>query len=483
MNVPRWKLLTAALAIGISGDILLRGGEFRLGFALWIVMVCGSVIAVGGRLGTERMFLLAGIALAACGLVWNDSPMLGTIDVLSLLCIGAMTIWHGTGRRISELSVIEPARAAILALLNTIGGAADVMQRRRSGDHDTSASPDRARAILIGTVLALPPFIVVASLLAASDSVFARVLQRIFAVDALGHVLIALLLGWMATGWLRSALGEPLGKSLAIIRSPGLPFVSIAVGLYALTALLVLFVATQARVLFGGAEFLRVTEGLTVANYARQGFFQLIVASAIVLVTLVVGEWLLASDDASGRRRYRQAGAILVTLVLALLVSSATRIGLYVSEFGLSVDRSFAAAGILGVLAAVVVFVMTTLRGRADRFAPITLYCTIGWVVMLNLVNLEARVVNANLSRAARGESFDAKYHAELSADAVPALMNGAKGLPAAECERVVTTLRETWRARFAAQDPGYDWRHWDLPRAGLSERLAQTGVCDGAKP
>lgn len=482
MNVPAWKILIAALVIGIVGDVLLRGGEFRLGFALWIAGVCVSVVAVGGRPGAERVLLLAGAVLAAFGLVWNDAPMLVTIDILSVLCMGALTIWHGTGRRIGELTVVESVRAGMLAVVNTLGGAADVLQRvRRDESGGDVAGPGRSRAILLGTVLALPPVIVVTALLASSDSVFERMLQRAIAIDGLGHVLLVLVLAWMATGWLRSALGDPLAKSLLRVRSPGLPFVSIAVGLYALIALLTLFVATQLRVLFGGAEFLRVAEGLTVANYAREGFFQLILASAVVLGTLLAAEWLLAGDDTAGRRRYSVAGGILVTLVLALLVSSATRIWLYVSEFGLSVDRSYAVAGILGVLAVVIVLVSTTLRGRSDQFAPVTLLCTIGWVVMLNLVNLEARVVTVNMSRASQGLPFDAKYHAQLSADALPALLQGAPLLSAADCERLGVELREAWRLRLIGD--ARDWRGWNLPRRGLAERLRQPVACGGAMP
>ncbi|MDZ7631180.1 MAG: DUF4153 domain-containing protein [Gemmatimonadaceae bacterium] len=207
-------------------------------------------------------------------------------------------------------------------------------------------------------------------------------------------------------------------------RAPGLPFITVSVVLNALVVLLLAFVLTQARVLFGGAEFLRTTANLSVANYAREGFFQLIAASGVVLATLVMAEWLLAADDAHARRQYRTVSVALLALVALLLVSSATRIVLYMNEFGLSIDRAFAECGDrVGV---------RCVGGFRPHHAARPVPCsscarrscvTVGWVSLVNLINPEALVVRVNVARATAGASFDAAYHAHLSADALPLLL------------------------------------------------------------
>ena len=265
---------------------------------------------------------------------------------------------------------------------------------------------------------------------------------------------------------LRAALGDVVTTPLPEIATPGLPFLSLGVGLFAMTGLLALFLATQVRVLYGGAAFLMATNGLTVAAYARDGFFQLVVAAGVVLGTLVIGEWLLTPDDHTARRRYRVVGALLIVEVLALLVSAATRIALYVREFGLSVDRVMASAGIMFVGAVLLTFAITTLRGRTARFAPVALMVTIGWVALLNIANPDALVVRANLARATAGKSFDAKYHAALSADALPALLNGASVLPAAVCQDLELHLRLVWSERLPDRGSHLDWRAANLPLA-----------------
>ena len=178
---------------------------------------------------------------------------------------------------------------------------------------------------------------------------------------------MATALAWTAAGWLRAALGDPIRAPVTQLRSPALVFASVSVGLYVLMAIVALFLATQARVLFGGAAFLMATQGLTVANYAREGFFQMVGASAVVLATLVIADWLLDPNDAVARRRYHVAGAVLVVLVAATLVSAIVRMSLYVSEFGLTVDRGMASAVMVWVVAALVAFSASILRGQIQQ--------------------------------------------------------------------------------------------------------------------
>ena len=463
-------VLATALLLGVAGDALLRGGGIRMGLTAWIAMLVACAVAIGGRSGTQRNLLLGGILLAALGLAWRDSEMLYAVDLLSLACTGALLVWLGSGRSLAQLTVIESARAAVLAVVNALGGAAGVLQQGLGHGDTAPASTGRARALAIGAVLALPPLFIVTSLLASSDVVFAARLDGIgqfLATDALQHVLVSLALAWTTAGLLRAALGGTIRGLVPEVRTPSIAFLSVSVGLYALIAVLTLFVATQAQVLFGGAAFLHATAGLTVAAYAREGFFQLVVASGVVVGTLVVAEWLLDAEDTQGRRRYRVAGSVLLGLVSALLASAVARIWLYVGEFGLSIDRAFACAVMVWVVVALGVFAGTTLRGRAERFAPTALFATVLWVALLNVANLEAIVVRVNVARAQRGELFDVAYHAKLSADALPALRAAATRLSPPDCQALSDALRKSWSDRLAhPPNGGKDWRSRDLARA-----------------
>jgi len=463
----------AALIAGVSADTLLRGGMLRIGFALWVATMICAVFVIdlqspqsGGR--GQRSLLLAGIACAAFGLVWRDAELLYVIDFLSLLCVGALTVWLGTGASLRQLTAVETVRAAALAVVNTVGGAAGVV--RDASDH-LSRTPELAskrRAISLGIAMAVPPLFLVLSLLANADGVFQRLMSMAAdTISRLGteHLFVSLVFAWLAAGWLRAAVGDHALEPIPRVRAPRLSFLTVSISLYGLVALLMLFLATQASMMFGGAQFLLRTAGLTAATYAREGFFQVIAAAMVVLATLVATEWSLSPDDQHGRRHFRTAGAILLSLVTVVLASAVSKLSLYINVYGMTVDRFFAFALMTWILGALLVFATTTLRARAEHFAPATLMLTVGWVAFLNIVNPEAIVVHTNARRAATGKSFDATYHATLSADALPALRDVAPRLDMINCRALSDSLRGSWGVRLAqTHAPGVDWRSRDLP-------------------
>lgn len=474
------RTLVVAALIGIAGDALLRGGMWRAGFALWIALVVVAALVLDGR-DRERRLMLLGLFAAALGLAVRDADYLWPIDFLSTLCMGALIVWHGTGRRLADFTLVQAARAPLLSLITMLGGASAVLRDGVAAGGGTVETGRRARAVGIGAILAVPPIFLVAVLLGQSDAAFGGFIDGLGTFlerGAVRHAVVAAILAWAAAGWMRAAAGD--GSLVRVIDppSPAVPFLTVSIGLYGLIGLLALYLGTQARVLFGGASYLLATAGLTRAEYARNGFFEMVAATAIVLATLAVADWLLGSEEAPARRRFRAAGTVLVAQIVAILGSAVVRMWLYVSEFGLTIDRAFAFSAMCWVLATLMAFALTTLRGRSARFAPAVLGVTVAWVAALNLANLEGLVVRVNVSRAAAGAAFDWSYHSQLSADALPTLRAQAPRLGAADCARLEAALLEVWayRGYLGASTTWGDWRANDLPRASALSWAAADG-------
>lgn len=488
------RLFLAAPVVGAAGDWLLRGDDARLGFALWATLLVAVAAWLGGRALGERRWLLLGILAAAWGTVVRSAPHLQAIDLASFLCTGALAVWAGNGGALRTLTVPGAVRAAVMAPVTAVLGAAGALADLATGTSDATTARGRgarrARALALGVLLAGFPLLVVSGLLMSSDAVFAAFIEQLgtlLAREGVEHLVVIVALTWVTLGLARAVLGAPPVLAPRLPAPPAVEFLTVSVALYGLVLLLALFLGTQARTLFGGESYLLATAGLTRAAYARQGFFQLVLASGVVVGTLVAAEALLATDDAAGRRRFRAVGTVLVALVAALLGSAAWRLSLYVQEFGLTVDRALAAGVMVWVVALLATFAATTLRGEAARFAPAMLLVTVGWVLSMHAVNLEGVVVRTNASRVAAGESFDVSYHAALSPDALPALRLLGPVLPADQCHALDTAIRAHWAAADARSvarglTPG-DWRQWSVAGARLRRWLAARALpaCGGA--
>jgi len=466
-------LLLTAIGVGIAGDLFIPGGPWRAGFVLWMAVV--AIAALGLRPNRERTTLILGAAIAAAGLAWRDAEMLFQIDLLSTLCMGALVAWHGTGHRLRELTVVQSARAAVIGVVTLATGAPAALRDGAEHSATRGALARRLRALAIGIVFAIPPLTLVAGLLSESDQRFEAYIvdiHRLLTTTAIHHLLTTAFVSWLALGWLRSATRDRVSTIVPEIRSPGLPFLTVSVGLSSMVALLALYLTTQAQALFGGAEHLLATVGLTPAEYARSGFAEMIVASIIVVTTLVLAEWLLR-DDETERQWFGVIGGVLVVEVAALLLSAIVRMRLYIGEFGLTGGRVLAVAIMVLVAAALGVVLTTLPRKQSARFAPRMLGVTIGWVALLNLVNPEAIVVRTNLARAAEGGTFDVAYHATLSGDAVAVLAEEAGRLPAPTCATLATALTAHWAKRVA--ESSGDWRS-----EGVSSRRARAWYAAG---
>jgi len=160
-----------------------------------------------------------------------------------------------------------------------------------------------------------------------------------------------------------------------------------------LNLLFLSFVLVQIRYFFGGAATVQATAGLTYAQYARSGFFELVWVAALVLPLLLGLHWLQKPGDARAQRLFTWQAAVQVALLFVIMASALARMRLYEGEYGLTELRLYTTA-FMGWLALVFAwFTLTALRGRRERFAFGAAVCAFALVV-----NPDDRIVRANLA-------------------------------------------------------------------------------------
>jgi hypothetical protein len=205
----------------------------------------------------------------------------------------------------------------------------------------------------------------------------------------------------------------------------------------------------------------QATTGLTYAEYARRGFFELVTVAALVLPFLLAIHWLLPPDHAPAQRWFRLLAAVQVVLLFVIMVSALQRMRLYQAEYGLSEQRLYPTA-FMGWLAVVFVwFAFTVLRGRRERFTFGAMVAGYLLLAVLQVLNPDALIARTNLARTQAGRSFDARYAAGLSADAVPELVAGLPLLNLQDRCTVATRLLKRWPP---PENP--DWRSWSQARS-----------------
>jgi signal transduction histidine kinase len=459
-EAPKW-VLPAAAGAGAFAAVALPEAQAGLGLVLVAVVLGGAALPAVLRRVTPWTVAFGATAywLVAMAAV-RDADWLVAILLPAGAGLGALAV-SGAGK--GWMGVIRGGLSVLLALGPVPWFLAGPMKRLTARRR---VLPTLA-ALGITAVLLL----VFGVLFASADAVFATYVERLTAAPAWVEQVPVRIFLFGVFGVLPAAVVLVALRPVVDPAGPATRFeVSRSVWLVPLTAVNLLFaafVAVQITALFGGDALVLETAGLTYAEYARQGFFQLVVVSVFVLGIVAVAAGLL---KVGRRERWVLAAllGVLCGLTMVVLASALHRMNLYTDAYGLSRLRLSVQATVwwLGALFALVLVAgAVRLAGRGIGWLPRTIVLVTGLSLgAFALANPDLQVARTQVE--IRGvTNLDSGYLGDLGAEAVPALDRLPE--PQRSC-----VLRDVVRANGLAEpDP---WNGWNLARAQARALLAE---------
>lgn len=425
------RILIEAAFLGLLADGALRNAPAGLGWTLWVLALSLAALNVARHRGLsitgEQLAWLGTAVACSASFAWRDAEALRAASVLGTLV--ALTMFAMCVAGVPALSVfaarVRDVIAAGVYTVRDLAVGAPVLAVVDAELHKLSsvrrgASWTAVRALL----LALPLVLVFGLLLSRADPILARVF-RIPPFDAevvIEHVMLTGVFAWWTAGFLRGAI---LGVTWRPVLPDRLPFqlgvVEITTALGALVALFGVFVVLQLRWLFGGADLVLATTGLTVAEYARRGFFELVTVAALVVPVILVSRALI--EEEAVIHRHRRLSLALIVLLAPMMASALLRMKLYVDHFGLTTDRLYATALMAWLGIVFIAMARTVFRGWARPFAAMSMLSGFVMLFILNAVNPDQWVARVNLGRPSTERGVDYEYLARLSGDAMPTVV------------------------------------------------------------
>jgi hypothetical protein len=466
--------------MGAAGDLLLRGpGAPGLNFTLLFAGLAAAVGIVslngGRRLSREALVWIVVGVVFGTGLVWRGSETLRFFAFVSAASAFALPALRAGGAWIRKAGVADLVEAVAASGLHAGLGATRLLQKSHWETAVTEESHRTARtvgrSVVIGVLLAALPLGVFSALFFSADPIFAEILGNFVRIDLssfASHLVLTAVLSWLACGYLA---GFSSGTRLDGLRElgwepPKLRTGEVAVALGLVDLLFLAFVIVQFRYLFGGSQMVEVTPGLTYAAYAREGFFQLVVATALGLPWLLAADSLVGEKEGSGRWSFRALAWIQLVLLLAIVASALHRMRAYLEAYGLTEDRFIATAILIWLALLVVWFGVTVLRGKGKPFAFGALVSGFVLIGLLHLSNPTAFAARSHLDRAEiaeeqqadAGSRLDVDYLTRLGSDATPILIERIDELRGTAQSELASALLSRW-----GPDRDSDWRNWNL--------------------
>ncbi|MFI1993952.1 DUF4153 domain-containing protein [Actinoplanes sp. NPDC020271] len=438
-------VLAGALGIACFTPLDRTGIGWFLG---WLVLTVGVVLGVrrSADLPHSERWIRGGWAVAALALLavpaFRNAWWLVTFSVFGALGCATLAIVGGRQVRSILFGLVATPYAGFRGL---------PWVRRHLGTNRNTGIGKRVGFSIVLTVLVL---LVFGGLLSSADVAFSTLLGDVVPDFDIGSafrwIFLAVVGALIAVAGIYTLSAPPVVSSLDTPGRGRYGLVEWAPAAAALVLLFGGFVGVQFAVLFGGSRHVLETAGLSYAEYARSGFWQLVAVTLLSLAMLAALARWAKRDTATERLVLRVLLGLVCALSVVIVGSALSRMLAYQRVYSFTGERIFVMSLELLLGTVFVMIAAAGIRWRGRWIPRATVGLAVLMLLGLAVLDPEGYAADRNAQRYEQSGKIDAWYLRALSADATPALTRLPD--PVRRC-----TL--SWIAEDLKQpDPWYAW-------------------------
>ncbi|GGA78007.1 DUF4153 domain-containing protein [Ornithinibacillus halotolerans] len=330
------------------------------------------------------------------------------------------------------------------------------------------------KRIVIGLLMGSPILLVITGLLISADAKFGEVMMEVpnfiakfnflEVIIRAGIAVVIAILFFGVFQVLRKRY-TPIIKSNYQTYDKNWDTVIVGTILVLLNSIYLLFVFIQFTYFFGDA----IQESYTYAEYARRGFFELVLVTVINWSILLACLKLVKTKKKSSSYFMKGMYSLLIITSGIMLSSAYLRLSAYEEAYGFTMDRILAHAFMLFLI---VIFAYTLIRVWIEGISLIHFYVIAGVIFYtgLNAINLEEIIVENNIERYEQTGKIDVYYMNSLSYSGIDGLITLYKKDPEYPDLRIILEGRK--------ESIGYlslnTWQSFNFKKQQVIKRLEE---------
>ena len=433
------RFLIVILLVGWLFDFLFWDRPVGVNYTIFVVVILGAglglMLSNGIRPDKKSLLLLIPLLFFSAVPFLRREPLtVGLAYTFSVLLLGVFAATYLGGRwmqytlgdyfsklfiEIGDMFVVIP---------DFVKGYIKIV---RKGKEERKSLP--IKPIVRGLLIALPIVFCFGSLLASADAVFAERMVDFLDIfdfeDGLEKILrlmlmllVAYLVGGVYLHAAEKSTDEKLIGEEEPVTKPFLGFTETAIVLGSVVLLFLSFVVIQFQYFFGGDNNIGL-DGFTYSEYARKGFRELWIVALFSLILVIVSRMVTKFETPKQKRIYSILNVAILANVMVILVSAYERLMMAIEWHSYSRLRVYPQIFIISLGVLFLAIVVLEIYGKERAFTLAALLVSIGYAAALFTLNVDASIARVNIDRVEELGRLSVWYHASLSSDVVPVLV------------------------------------------------------------
>ena len=292
--------------------------------------------------------------------------------------------------------------------------------------HKTNEEQKNLSHILKGLVIAIPIIFVFILLFSSADLVFQKYVSDLVTINIQPETFLRFILILIVTFIFIGAYSYIFqeSKKQKAIKQENKNYIigniESSVVLGSINLLFLLFILVQLTYLFGGESNISA-QGFTYAEYARRGFFELIIVAIISLLLLLVAEKYVRKEKKTHELSFKTLSTVMIAQVIVIMASAFMRLLLYERAYGFTTLRLYSHSFLI-LLAIIFCLLIYKIYwdSRENTFALHVFISVLVFLAGMNLLNPDLFIAQQNIERFTTNGEIDVYYLSTLSDDAIP---------------------------------------------------------------
>lgn len=426
------SLLIYVLLIAIWNSILFYGKEFGVSVLLFIVPLLTFIYFVlkqNNKIKNKYglLFMIPIILLSTTYLVFNNSFF--RFLNMPIIVILFTLIYIYTIKPTFNISVL--ATEAITILVEPLTKFSQIYNLSIFNITKSTKINGKTKSTIKSILIILPIVLFIIVLLSSADAIFANLFSFIFEFlskfsipEAIKIILtrsIPIIILFFYIGGTLNLLIYNY-ENIAIISSTSKMKIeanTIKILLTILNIIYIIFDIIQIKSLI----LHQISMDITYAEYAREGFFQLMFVSVINLAIILISKFFEYKYEEKDNKYINIMSLIMTGLTFVIIISSFLRMNMYENEYGYTLLRLL----VYITLITESILLIPTIKYILDTKFNIVKYyliIIISVYTLINFINVDYLIANRNIKRYYETEKIDIDYLMNNNTDNVRLLID-----------------------------------------------------------